>query len=294
MSKNVIVKFLISFGVLLLLISGVMYWRGVYTSPAKVFDRMLATSLSTAAVTKTITQVDDSQRLKQTTLLETEPKALVHSLSVLEQAGEGETVVTTETIATPETDYVRYSEIRTKQTNMEGKPFDFANVVGVWGRSSQDDPRGDGPQQLNQALLGVVPFANMNKQQRGQLLELIRKESVYNVDMNKVKRQTKNFRPIYSYEVSVKPVAYVRMLKTFAQANGLAQLDQVDPEQYAESASLSFVFDVDVWSGQLTNIAYQNGGRMEAYSGYGARIAITPPSKTIPVDELQTRLQSIR
>ncbi|MES2971555.1 MAG: hypothetical protein V4702_04495 [Patescibacteria group bacterium] len=293
-SKPALVKLLFISGIVILIFSSLSYWHIVYNSPGKVFSRMLKTSLSTVSVTKVISQADESQNLRQAVVLRSQPKPLIRSISVLAQGANGDTKVTTESISTPLIDFVRYNDIQTNQKNEAGSAFDFKDVVGVWGKTDDSDTSGNGAQLFNQTLLGVVPFANINKAQRDQLLNQINKNGVYEIDTSKVKRQYVNARPIYTYEVTVRPVAYVTMLKAFAQANGLTQLDQVNPDQYTESSPLTFTFEVDILSSQLTKIIYSQGQRTETYGSYGARVAINPPESSIPVGELQTRLQKIR
>lgn len=285
---------LYSLGIVILIISAGFWWRLVYSSPTNVFDRMLANSLSTSSVTKTTNQADDSQKLTQTTVLVAQPKQIVRSTSVLGQSDDPDTRITTESIGTPKADFVRYTDIKTSQRNPDGNPFDFSSVIGVWGRTDQGDPDSSSAQLFNQTALGVVPSANLPLPLRRSLLEQIKNDGVYKIDTSSVKRQLVNGRPVYSYKVSVLPVAYVTMLKNFARSLGITRLEQVDPSQYKDSEPLKFTFDIDVWSGQLTKIAYDGSVRTEVYQAYGARTQIEAPASFIAVDELQSRLQQIR
>ena len=266
----------------------------VYSSPTNVFNRMLANSLASPAVSKVVKQNDDSQNLNQKSALVTEPEQIVHAISVLGQTSDADTSITTESIGTPSVDYVRYTDIQTSQKNSTGGAFDFSSVTGIWGKAADSDPNSGGAQLFNQTVLGVVPVANVRQPLRKALLDQIKTDGVYKVDAGSVKRQILNGRPVYTYQVEIVPVAYVTMLKNFARAIGLTQLEQVDPTQYKGSPPLKFTFDVDVWSGQLIKVSYDGSDRTESYSGYGARTQVDIPTEHIGVDELQMRLQLIR
>lgn len=299
MSKSITSQFTVArvitlISIIILAASAAAWWRLVYSSPTNVFDRMLANSLSTSSVTKTSNQSDDSQKLTQTAVLTTQPKQIVRSTSILGQVADPDTRVTTESIGTPKADFVRYTDLKTSQKNPDGNPFDFSSVIGVWGRTEQSDPENSSAQLFNQTVLGVVPSANLPLPLRRSLLEQIKNDGVYKIDTASVDRQLVGGRPVYSYKVTVLPVAYVTMLKTFARDLGLTQLEQVDPSQYKNSEPLKFTFDIDVWSGQLIKVAYDGSQRTEIYSAHGARVQSAVPTSFIGVDELQSRLQLIR
>lgn len=280
-------------GILLLVLSIVAWWKLIYTSPSVVFDRMLSNNFSTTSVIKTVTQADEAQKLNQTTLIVTEPKQRVDSISTLSQHGEAKSVVTTRSIGTNTEDFVSYTSINTNQKKADGKPFDFAGIIGVWGKSDQDNPAENG-QLYNQTALGIVPTGNLALHERKELLKQIKSSQVYSFNNKTVKKSRVNGRPVLSYDVSVAPQAYVSMLKAFARSSGIKQLEQVDPTQYADSAPLKFKIDIDVWSGQLSKITYNETQNVDVFSAYGARKQVTIPTSTISINELQTRLQKIR
>lgn len=280
-------------GGLLLAVSTIAWWKLVFSHPINVFDRMLSSSLATPSVFKQTSQSSEGQALDQTLALVTKPQARVSSKSVLRQTTAAETRVTTESIGTLEADYVRYTDIKTKQAGPDGKPIDFNNVLNVWGKSSQDSMAG-GPQLFNQTLFGIVPIGDIAEPERSLLLRQITDTGVYKFDSKTVKRQTVNGRPVYSYQVSIRPMDYITMLKAFARSLGVAQLERIDPTQYKDDKPLSFSFDIDVLSGQLKKIDHADSKRVETYSSYGIRKNIPIPNTSISVDELQSRLQKLR
>lgn len=287
------VNLMVTAAIVLLLFAFFAWWQFVYMSPSRIFGRMLATSLSSVSVTRRTVQSDTGQQLVQTMQLTTSPVTQVHATALLTQTQDTSTTVDTESIGTPTTDYVRYNSIKTTQKNAAGKAFDFSSILGIWGRTEQNDASG-GPQLYSQALFGVVPTGDLPASQREALIEFIGDNDVYHFDASNVTHKRVNGRPVYTYKVQVMPVAYVGMLKQFARDAGLKQLEQVDPTQYANSQALSFTFEIDGWSGELTKVSYNDSPREDTYTSYGVRNTTALPTSSIPVDELQTRLQNLQ
>ncbi len=280
---------------IVILIASVFYWfKAIYSSPSNVFDRMLTNSLASTSVAKIITQSGGSQSLEEKSLLVTQPEQRVHSRSILGQGANSDTQIKTESIASPLYDFVRYTDISTTQKSTSGAGFNFSSVLGIWGKSDKASSTGSGAQLYDQTVLGVVPIANLPKSQKANLIKQIKKDVVYKYDSSNTKRQILNGRPVYSYGVEVAPVAYVSMLKSFAKDIGINQLEQIDPAQYANSAPLKFTFDIDVWSGQLTKISYENSVRVENFAAYGDKSQIKLPTSSIDVNALQARLRQIQ
>jgi hypothetical protein len=251
---------------------------------------MLANHLSSVSVGKTVSESGDAQQLEQKVQLTSSPVARVHSSSILKQGTTGDTAVTTESISSATADFVRYIDIKTSQKSQNGGAFDFSSVLGLWGKSGEDGSA----QLFNQTALGVVPSANLAASQRKELMNIIKETGAYKINPKNVKRTNVAGRPTYSYQVSVSPVGYVTVLKAFARDIGLKQLEAIEPSDYAGGQPLSFTFDVDVWSGQLLKIAYEDSPRSETYGGYGSRTLVALPNDAVEVGELQTRLQQIR
>ena len=288
------VKVLFLFGILALLVTGYLWWRQVYSSPRNVFDAMLENSFSTSGVAKLVSQESGSQTFDQKSAVQTSDRKIAASQTTLSQQFEEAATVVTETVGTPDSDFVRYSKIETSQTSQDGKPLDFSSVLGVWGRSAQAQQGATSGELYGETVLGIVPFGYLPQSQRQEIMRLIRDKNVYEIDYAKVKREIKNGRPVYIYEVEVMPEHYVEMLKAFAGMVGLNQLEQFDPAAYGEAPALHFNLSVDVWSRQLVTAEYVDSGRTETYTSYGARVKADIPEDTITVEELQTRLQSIQ
>lgn len=271
------------------------WWQNSFTNSSQVFNRMLANNLATPSITKKTNEVADGQSLDQTTILVTSPKQYVASQTILSQGtGDQKSVVTTETLAYPTEEFTRYLSIKTTQKSSSGQPFDFSKVLGVWGKTTQQDAQSGGPQTFSQSLLGIVPIGSLTVSQRSQLVSYIKSNNVFGINYNNVKKVWHGNRLVYTYTGSVKPVPYVTMLKVFAHNMGLRQFDSIDPQQYKDSPPIAFTLDVDVISGQMTTLKYTDSNRTDSFSAYGYRPVINSPTNVVPISELQSRLQQIQ
>ncbi len=275
--------------------SGWFWWRNIASSPKKVFYDMLDNNLRSRGGARRVEQSNGGQKLEQTLQVQNGAQNIVRSSTILSQGEAGATKVTTESIGTPSEDYIRYVDITTDQKGKDGKDFDFSNVLGTWGKSS---PAAEGLQPAGQlyseAVLGVVPTGYVAPEARQQLLKLIREQNVYDIDFSSVKRETKGGRPRYIYSAKVDPEKYVTMLKQFGSVVGLKQLETFDPSSFRDSPPLQFDLEVDVWSRQLTHLNFTGSERKESYSSYGIESLVSFPENSIPVEELQQRLQSLQ
>ncbi len=256
---------------------------------------MLNTNLSTSSVTKHTVQTSSGQNINQTSQVLTAPYHSVQSRNIVQQTLGSATTVVTENISTPKAESVRYDSITTSQKSASGQDFDFSKVLGVWGKTNFNSQNPyNASSTYSQNVFGVVPVANLPLQQRQILLNQINGDKVYTVDFSKTTSQNINGHPVYNYSVSLNPVAYIKMLKTLATDLGLQQLNQLDPARYASAQPVELTFQVDVWSGQLLAVKYQGNGRTESYKSYGQNVKLSDPSPTIPLSDLQNRLQQIQ
>jgi hypothetical protein len=206
----------------------------------------------------------------------------------------GVNTVKTETIGTLTDDFARYTSINTRQRDRQNKPINFGQVLGVWGKSVPSSDQSLPAQFLYGNILTVVPFAPLNAQQRQRVLQTMRDLLVYDVDYSKAISRTENGRSLFVYTVKVNPASYVAMLKKLAQEIGLHQLDKIDPMTFAGKTAEEMEISVDKLSQQLTHISYQSGQREESYSGYGLQAEVNVPAVSVPIPELQRRLQSLQ
>ena len=84
------------------------------------------------------------------------------------------------------------------------------------------------------------------------------------------------------------------MLQQFVKKLGLPEIAGLDPSQYAGVADLETEFKIDKNSRQLVEIKYLGTGQQEFYSDHGLNGQIQIPEQTIPITELQTRIQNLQ
>ncbi len=290
------VVWLYAAGVLLLLVAGWFWWAKATTDPKYAFNAMLHQSLSTSGVTLQATQNNNGTTASQTMQYWLGGQSMSHSLTSLSQTG---TTVVDEMIGAPGADYTRYKAITTDQKSKSGKALNVSKVVGVWAKGNGAS---GGSSLLSQAILGtslplggiVVPMGNLTPAQRGELLKDIAKNNVYQVSYKNVQHNTVRGRLQYTYDVTVKPMEYVRLLKNFAKDIGLHDLDQVAAESYNGQPDLKLRFTVDVHANHLVKVALAEGAYSQNYTSYDQPVTVNIPKKTVTTAELQTRLQQMQ
>lgn len=282
-------------GAVVLLIGGTaVWWFAIWRSPQYVFNDMLARNLSTTSVTKQVVAQGKSQSVEQTLRLMMGAQDASHWLVTARQQG---SEVSTESIGTMDTGYLRYTHISTGQMPTGGKTYDFNHVVNVWAKSDgQSDSSLD--KLFSNSLLDITnaptpPIAMLPSDQRDELLGFMQDEQVFTPDYGKVKHENIDGLNAYTFTVSVRMPAYVRAMQAFAHDLGLKSLDSVDPNQYAALKPLSVSMSVDPVSHQLLRISYAATGFTQHYSDWGLIVPATLPTNTITTTELQRRLQSL-
>lgn len=275
--------------------SGWMWWHYVRSNPERTFFAAIENSLRTQGVTRQVEQASSGQKLDQRVQLSVGRQHVAHGQTVIEQQGEVNATIKTEAISTPKEDYVRYTTIETTQKSQDGKDLDFSKLINLWGKAVPD-PQGQSQagELYNESVLGVVPVGNLRARDRADIMKFVHENKVYKVDAKSVKRKLEKGRPVYSYDVTVMPEAYIGMLKKYGKAAGLKQLEAVDPASYKDTEPLTFQLSVDVWSRQLTSIVFGGGERTEHMTGYGVARTVDFPKETIPLSELQSRLQAVQ
>ena len=280
---------------IILLIGSFIWWQAVWTDPTHVFEDMLANNLTATSVTKAITAGTSAQGVEQTVRLE---MGGTNATAWLVTARQGNSIVTTESISTPTTGYIRYVKIAKAQKTGKSTNYNFANVINQWAKSD-----GQTDSQLNtlfnQSLLDITnapapPIGNLPLDQRTDALHFMRTEKVFTPDYSKVKSQTVDGRSVYTYQVSVKLAPYVRLMQAFAQDLGLKGLESIDPSQYSTLPPLTMSVSVDKTSHQLLRITYAPSSFTQDYSSWGLDTPLTLPHATLTTTQLQQRLQALR
>jgi hypothetical protein len=295
-NKVVLVEAMVLLGVILCIGSLWGWWHYIRSNPERVFWGAVNNSLQTSTVTRQFAQNGDAQSLDQRTQLQTVPKQITAGGSTLVQGqGADKITVLTDLHGTPYVDFIRYASIQTDQQGVSGQKLDFSSAVGVWGKGATQDEKVTSGQLYNQAALAAVPFGNLTVGQRAKLMGIMRDTKAYEFEAKNVTRTLKNHRPTYDYVVVVKPEGYINVLKEYSKMVGLNQLANVDPADYRRRESIAFKISIDVWSRQIIKVSPAEGGRDENFSAYGALpVNVDQPKDTIPLNELQAKIQAVQ
>ncbi len=277
-------------GALLFGVFSVLWIQKVYTGPSRVFWGMIENNLSTSGVTRRTVNEQGGQKTDQYTQLSFVDPVASHSYVDLVQGdGNNGTQVRTETIGTKDTDYSRYISIKTNQKSQDGKPLDFSKVQQVWGKSDQLG----GGQYYRQAALGLVLFANLDNATALEVSNKLRQQDVYTVDYSKAKSTKVNGKSVWTYAVKLDVAKYLTVVKEYSKKLPLGNIDELDPEQYKSSPPIELSISVGKLSRQVVQIQTSDGQK-EDYLSYGLKAPVELPEKTIPISDLQQRLQQAR
>ncbi|TXG76387.1 hypothetical protein E6P97_03605 [Patescibacteria group bacterium] len=276
-------------GIILASLTAWTWWRQIYTNPENVFDRMLSGSLTVPTVTKgTSESSDDGQSAQQTSQLSVGP---LPSVVTHATATQGPTSIAYESIAFPDREYFRYTNITTQAEGEEpSTPEQYQDALGIWGFTSAAT-MGTEAQMFDQTVLGIVPIGNLTPADRAELLRQIHAENVYTVNYESVERKHVDGRNVYVYHVQIDPKAYVSMLKTFARMIGSDQLADVDTAAYEGAPQLQGDMSIDARAGYLGDVFYADRSRVEPFTSYGLQNTVEEPADSIPLLQLQSMLQ---
>lgn len=277
------------------LLGGWLMWRHfIFADPSNTFWGMVDASLQTEGVTKYVSQGDDAGYGEQYLQLELGATNAARSLTTLvetDTSGQGSKVVT-ETIGTPEANYVQYRQIESTATLPSGESPDFAKVLNIWGKEDLASS-GLGQGVFSEAILGVVPFGRLTPAQRAELIQFMKDNQVYSVDYKNATRIEHEGKAAYQYQVQIKPDAYIAMLKKFDAMMGLNQLNGLDETRYQLSAPIELQMTVAIDARQLSEVSYIQAGRVETFTGYGANANIQIPTEYITRQELEQQLSKL-
>ncbi len=295
-AKRYLLWWFYSFGGLLLVTSLIIWWAVLSVAPERVFWGMVEQSLQTNGVTAEATEETAAGTLEQRVQFSLGALNMAQSHTTITQGGNK---VSTEVIGTKDTDYTRYVSVESERRDEQGQPLDFSNIIGVWATSEGSGMSG---QLLGQALLGLstpigampVPIANLGQDERQKLLDYIRDQDVYETDFSKAKTETVDGRKLITYDVKIQTIAYVALMKQFAQAAGLHELDALDPNSYQGAEPMELQFIVDARSKHLVRVIIPSTGFSQRFSGYDIPVTAEIPTETVSTDEIQRRIDTLR
>jgi len=271
--------------------SGYYWYKYVFIDTDRILSDMLDKSMQTTSLYRNIAQEGNGSNVDQDIYASFTPQLFAQSQTTLqESSGKGKTSVDTETIGTEKSDYVRYTSIAIANNKAaEGKKYE--DIINQWAKRDENLEEGQSLTFLNDSLFVVVPFGNLNSDQRQKVKNEIIKTKLY--DVVAVKTHFLNGRPVATYSIKMNPQSLVKVLAKYVEVTGIGKSAQLDPAQYEGAEALGVVMEVDMLSRHVSQVQLTASGRTESYYGYNVSREINLPKQTIPVDELQTRLTKL-
>jgi hypothetical protein len=278
-------------GTALFILAGYLWWNVASVQPNNVFWGTINNNLVITGVTKKTITNEENGSLNQYQQVSLGSQNVIKTIATVEQKATdaASTKVITESIATPNADFARYTSIQTSEKTPNNQPLDFGTALNVW--SKNEVAAGGGT--FSEALYGLFPLSFIQGNQRQQIVKDMQKNKVYEIKPDSLKKHRQNGRLIYDYTIAVNPEQYVKSLKAVDAASGLNQLKDVDPSQYAGSQAVEVQVSIDAHAQQLVSITYPDNSRQEEYSGYGIFRPVTLPENAIKQTELQEKLNRI-
>lgn len=266
-----------------------LYWYKIVVNPNRVLYGALDNSLKTTSVTRKIDQKSQYSGIEQATYLSFfPPETYANTRSSLSQLTlTGETAkVGTETIGVNGADYIKYTNV--SGAGGQDGTGGIKDLFNVWAK------RGDNSSNttfLNEGLFGIIPFGNLSAGDRSKLIDLMQSKNLYTY--KSAVKSIENNRLVYTYDMNVDPASLVEIINEYMRLTGNGNPERLNPDDYKSSGQLNVQVSVDIFSRQLLKIEYPQN-RTETYQGYGLYRPLEIPQHTIPVDELQRRIQKVQ
>jgi hypothetical protein len=278
---------------IVVLLFGLWGWyRFIFSDAENTFWATVDANFKTYGVTRTIEQSQEGSSVNRYIQLQFGDPTAVKDVSVIEQnTEESTTKVTSEVIETQDKSFIRYPKLEATQS---GAQRDFSDVLGVWAEDKSENT--DAQTLVRDAVIGplyAVPFAQLSAEQRAELIQYIQDKKIYDVDFEQVKKQSKDGRTVYEYQVKTDVAAYIEMVKKLDAMLGLNKLQDLDTSQYAGQPPVELTMTIDKNARQITEVVYPGNGQTETLSGYGARIIDELPEPQLTREELEAKLQEI-
>lgn len=283
-----LIKIIIIVAVILFTTSSVIFWwRQIRNNPENIFRSVINNNLRTASVTRTTVQESGAQKLQQIMRIQNRTQHVTNGRTVISQ-GRG-TVVVTESIGTPSTEYIRYVSIDTDQKNSKGQRLSFDGVTGLWAENKPEENKLSSLYQ-DVTIGGFFLFADLDAQSRQTLVNKIFDDGVYSVDYAASKGFKVSGRPKISYKVELDLKQYITSMQEYGKMVGISQFDEIDPNAYEGAEPVAMSVLVDVLTQRIDAVKTDDGSTDQAYSGYGIIENIDIPQNAMPASELQDKL----
>jgi hypothetical protein len=272
------------FGGVLLIVGATFWFYKVYSNPKNVYWGMVDNNLSTASITKEITQKSTNATSKEITQIGFVPKPAAHDVKEIDNSVSGATSrIKIESVGTPKDTYQRYVLIDQPAKAGKSKP-DFSKVYNMWLKNG-GNAQANTSQLFNNAVFSGFLFGNLPLAQRTAAVDSMRK--AYSIDFNNVDKTSEHFRKLYTYNVTLSLRDYAKAAKLYADALKLPNAKNISPNNYRATDKLTMAVTVDVLSRQLRQVTYTSSSSTEKYSAYGIIPTFAPPKHTTSYNSLQ-------
>lgn len=283
--------------VLIIAVAGIVavaatWWRDTSIDPTRVFWGAVANSLSTPGVTMSESATSDGTTTAQVNQFDFGPNKRAESVTTFTQSG---AEVRTVELSTPSADYTKYTAINVGSAK-KVTAAELNTVLNIWANTTSSTASKDKglPSTFGTILLELaVPFGDFSASQESTLLNQAQSQQVYTPAISSVKKKKVDGRLQYTYTVTMQPILYVQLMKSYAQAMGMHELDSVNPNEYSSASTTTMQWTIDARSRQIVQVSYD--GHTETYSGYGLSIAQQTPaaSQVISGAALQARVNAL-
>jgi archaellum component FlaG (FlaF/FlaG flagellin family) len=267
--------------------SGVLWYKFVYTDPGKVFWGMVNNNLITPSVTKEIHQSGSSTTNIEDTQLALTPTVKVRDIKEISStSGTASTKIKIESVGTPTDTYQHYVLIEQPPKSGKAKA-DYSKVYPLWIKNSGTDQHET--QLFNGVVYDAVLFGNMQSSQRTKLTSYLR--DAYHVDYGSVQKVSAHGHKTYTYKVKVNLRNFSKAVNYYAKTLGLPNGGKLNPNNYKPTDEVALRMNVDVASKQLKQLEYISSQTIESYVTYGVSANFQEPTHTVSYDALQKSVQ---
>jgi len=280
---------------ILLIVSSYLAYTRLYLTPERRFWNAINNNLALPSVVRTVEQGGTGNKSIDTTRFTFGAQAVQDKVSSVSfKNATAESNVTTETLSTPTTQYVRYKNIFSTEKKSDGTDYHFDSIKDIWAKQDEaTDASGADNQRLSylQPLITLAPFGNLTPEARQSIVAEL-KDGSYVIDFAHPAYQNNNGQKYVTYDVKVQTKKYVKALQDYFTAAGFGSFPPLDPSGYADSSTVSAKFTIELKTNAIVGIQYND--QKELYSDFGVTKPVLIPTSTIPLNELQGRLQAVQ
>lgn len=286
---------LLAVGLVLSVVSGTLAYNRLYMTSERRFWLAVENSLSTSSVLREVQQGGTGNLQIDQTRFTFGQQAITNKISsVSDKSATTESNVTTETLQTPTSQYIRYLNVYTNEKKQDGGSYDFSSIKGIWAKESEATSEvavADSKLAYVQPHITLALFGNLSPAARRATIKELKDSGAYVIDYKSVTNEEVNGETYVVYGVKVITKKYVGVLQNHLVSMGYGAFPPLDPNNYPENARVNAQFFVNKKSGVLSGLVFN--GVTEKYSNYGFNKQIALPTKTISIDDLQTQLQAL-